>query len=265
MERDSMAPADTTPTPLLSARQVVKRFGEFTALRGIDFELHEGEVVSIVGASGSGKSTFIRCLNQLEPIDEGTISFRGELLGAEQRDGKLRRRRDSEILRQRRYFGMVFQSFNLFPHMTALQNVASGQRYVERVSAARAERRAAEMLAKVGLANREKSYPNQLSGGQQQRVAIARALAMDPDVLLFDEPTSALDPELVGEVLEVIRDLAKAGSTMVIVTHEMRFARGVADRMIYMDGGRVIEMGTPTELLDNPQSERARQFFLGNA
>lgn len=259
-----MAHVESTTEPLLSARRLVKRYGDFTALHGIDFDLHEGEVVAIVGASGSGKSTLIRCLNQLEEIDEGTISFRGELLGSRLDDGKLRRLREREILRQRRYFGMVFQSFNLFPHMTALQNVASGQRYVEHSTVAAAEERAAEMLAKVGLAGREKSFPNQLSGGQQQRVAIARALALDPVVMLFDEPTSALDPELVNEVLEVIRTLARSGSTMVIVTHEMRFARGVADRMIYMDGGRILEMGKPDDLFDNPQTDRAKQFFLGN-
>jgi polar amino acid transport system ATP-binding protein len=249
------------PPVVLEARAVVKTYGDFTALHGIDFDLHEGEVVAVVGSSGSGKSTLIRCLNQLEEIQAGTICYRGEHQGVTDIRGRLTRIRPSAIVKQRRTFGMVFQGFNLFPHMTAFENVMSGPRHVLGRNSAEQRAEASQLLALVGLSDKEGHYPNQLSGGQQQRVAIARALAMKPDVMLFDEPTSALDPELVGEVLEVIRGLARSGMTMVIVTHEMRFARSVADRLIYMDHGRIIESGTPAEVIDTPQSDRARQFF----
>ena len=251
----------TRDRPILTARSVVKRFGEFTALHGVDIDLNLGEVAVLVGSSGSGKSTLIRCLNLLEPIDAGEIEFKGELLGAERTERGLVRRTKSDILRQRRYFGMVFQSFNLFPHMTARENVESGPRFVFGRKGSQLSEQAAATLERVGLAGKEGSYPGQLSGGQQQRVAIARALAMNPEVMLFDEPTSALDPELVDEVFDVIRDLAAGGTTMMIVTHEMRFARRIADTLIYMDDGRVLERGTPDQVMHDPKTERARTFF----
>ncbi|MGV9800627.1 amino acid ABC transporter ATP-binding protein [Mycobacterium sp. NPDC003449] len=254
-------PAAETGAPILSARSVVKTFGEFTALRGVDIELNLGEVAVLVGSSGSGKSTLIRCLNLLEPIDAGEIEFKGELLGAQRTPRGLVRRAKGDILRQRRYFGMVFQSFNLFPHMTALQNVEAGPRFVLGGPQTELSERAAALLERVGLAGKEGSYPGQLSGGQQQRVAIARALAMDPEIMLFDEPTSALDPELVDEVFDVIRDLAAGGTTMMIVTHEMRFARRIADTLVYMDDGRILERGTPEQVMNQPETERARAFF----
>ncbi|MGH3641467.1 MAG: amino acid ABC transporter ATP-binding protein [Mycobacterium sp.] len=257
-------PADTSAepgTPILTARAVVKRFGEFTALHGVDVDLNLGEVAVLVGSSGSGKSTLIRCLNLLEPVEAGEIEFKGELLGAERTARGLVRRTKNDILRQRRYFGMVFQSFNLFPHMTALENVASGPRFVLGHNGTEVSERAAALLDRVGLSGKEDSYPGQLSGGQQQRVAIARALAMEPEIMLFDEPTSALDPELVDEVFDVIRDLAAGGTTMMIVTHEMRFARRIADTLIYMDEGRIVERGAPEQVMNDPQSERAQAFF----
>ncbi|MDV3127654.1 amino acid ABC transporter ATP-binding protein [Mycobacterium sp. 21AC1] len=252
---------DGTGTTILSARSLVKKFGEFTALDGVDIDLTLGEVAVLVGSSGSGKSTLIRCLNLLEPVDAGEIEFNGELLGAERTDRGLVRRTTAEILRQRRYFGMVFQSFNLFPHMTALQNVESGPRFVLGRQGKQLSEHAAALLARVGLAGKEGSYPGQLSGGQQQRVAIARALAMNPEIMLFDEPTSALDPELVDEVFDVIRDLAAGGTTMMIVTHEMRFARRIADTLVYMDNGRILERGTPEQVMTEPETERAQAFF----
>lgn len=248
-------------SPVLVGRSIVKRFGDFVALHGVDVELRGGEVVVLVGSSGSGKSTLIRCLNLLEPIDVGEIEFKGELLGAERTSRGLVRRSTKEILRQRRYFGMVFQSFNLFPHLTALENVMSGPKHVLKRGGGELEDQAAELLQRVGLRGKERNYPNQLSGGQQQRVAIARALGMNPEVMLFDEPTSALDPELVDEVFEVIRDLAAGGTTMMIVTHEMRFARKVADTLIYMDAGRILESGEPERIMQQPTSDRARAFF----
>jgi polar amino acid transport system ATP-binding protein len=250
-----------TDRPILSARSVVKRFVDFTALHGVDIDLKLGEVAVLVGSSGSGKSTLIRCLNLLEPIDAGEIEFRGELLGAERMERGLVRRKRSDILRQRRYFGMVFQSFNLFPHMTALENVEAGPRFVLARKGAPLSEQAAALLERVGLSGKEGSYPGQLSGGQQQRVAIARALAMNPEIMLFDEPTSALDPELVDEVFDVIRDLAAGGTTMMIVTHEMRFARRIADTLVYMDDGRILESGTPEQVMHHPLSERAQSFF----
>jgi polar amino acid transport system ATP-binding protein len=247
--------------PVLTARSVVKKFGDFTALHGVDVDLNHGEVAVLVGSSGSGKSTLIRCLNLLEPIEAGEITFKGELLGTERTPRGLVRLGTKAILRQRRYFGMVFQSFNLFPHMTALENVASGPRFVLGSNGTDVTEKAAALLDRVGLAGKEGSYPGQLSGGQQQRVAIARALAMEPEIMLFDEPTSALDPELVDEVFDVIRDLATGGTTMMIVTHEMRFARRIADTLIYMDQGRIIERGAPDQVMSHPKSERAQAFF----
>jgi polar amino acid transport system ATP-binding protein len=254
-------PSTGAAGPILTARSVVKRFGDFTALHGVDIDLRVGEVAVLVGSSGSGKSTLIRCLNLLEPIEAGEIEFRGELLGVERAAHGLMRRSQKDILRQRRYFGMVFQSFNLFPHMTALDNVAAGPRFVLNRRGTDVSEKAAALLARVGLAGKETSYPGQLSGGQQQRVAIARALAMEPEIMLFDEPTSALDPELVDEVFDVIRDLAAGGTTMMIVTHEMRFARRIADTLIYMDEGRVVERGAPEQVMSHPQTERAQTFF----
>ena len=261
MSTEASAAAHEDRAPILSARSVVKRFGRFTALDGVDIDLGAGEVAVLVGSSGSGKSTLIRCLNLLERIDAGSIEFRGESLGVEQTARGRVRRKAADILRQRRLFGMVFQSFNLFPHLTALQNVESGPRFVLGAHDAQTSERAAALLRRVGLEGKEGQYPNQLSGGQQQRVAIARALAMDPEVMLFDEPTSALDPELVDEVFDVIRDLAAAGTTMMIVTHEMRFARKVADTLVYMDQGRILERGDPERIMSDPGSDRARSFF----
>lgn len=250
---------------LLEAESIVKMYGSWTALHAVDFHVDEGEVLSIVGSSGSGKSTLLRCLNQLEEIQAGTIKYRGELLGVRETPKGYVRLRPSRIIDQRRHFGMVFQAFNLFPHMTALENVLAGPRYVLNRPVKTFRDEAKGILSSVGLADKADQYPNQLSGGQQQRVAIARAMAMSPDVYLFDEPTSALDPELVEEVLEVIKKLAAEGKTMVIVTHEMSFARSVSDRVIYMDHGRVVESGSPEKVMDSPTSERAKRFFATSA
>lgn len=236
--------------PIITMRGVRKRFGAFEALRGIDLEVAEGEVVCIIGPSGSGKSTLIRCINLLETYDEGRI----EVDGIEVRPGK-------SLQTVRREVGMVFQSFNLFPHLTVLRNVMLAPIRVRGLTAAEAEARARELLKRVGISEQAEKYPAQLSGGQQQRVAIARALAMEPKVLLFDEPTSALDPEMVGEVLDVMRSLARTGVTMIVVTHEMGFARQVGDRVLFMDGGLVVESGTPQQLFDTPSEERTRAFL----
>ena len=236
--------------PIITMRGVRKRFGAFEALRGIDLVVAEGEVVCIIGPSGSGKSTLIRCINLLETYDEGRI----EVDGIEVRPGK-------SLQAVRREVGMVFQSFNLFPHLTVLRNVMLAPIRVRGLSAAEAETRARELLKRVGISEQAEKYPAQLSGGQQQRVAIARALAMEPKVLLFDEPTSALDPEMVGEVLDVMRSLARTGVTMIVVTHEMGFARQVGDRVLFMDGGLVVESGTPPQLFDTPREERTRNFL----
>ncbi len=230
---------------------VVKRYGTFQALNGIDLDVHAGEVVCLIGPSGSGKSTLLRCTNGLETIDGGDIEFEGASLPREER-----------ILRAvRRRMGMVFQSFELFPHLTALQNVAEGPRTVLRADLGEAQRRASVMLAKVGLSDKAASFPAALSGGQQQRVAIARALAMEPDVMLFDEPTSALDPETIGEVLSVMKALADEGMTMVVVTHEMTFARRVGDWVAVFDAGRIVEQGPPAQIFDAPTTERTRDFL----
>tara|TARA_B100002003_G_scaffold223644_1_gene228344 strand:- start:1123 stop:1965 length:843 start_codon:yes stop_codon:yes gene_type:complete len=254
--------ATTLPgLPIVSGRKVGKLFGDFRALTEVSIDVAEGEVVCIIGPSGSGKTTFLRCLNQLERIDEGALWLDGELLGWRLEADRLHPLPEAEIARQRRKTGMVFQRFNLFPHMTALQNITEGPVQVLHEPRGQAEDRGRRLLARVGLAEKASSYPKDLSGGQQQRVAIARALAMNPKVMLFDEPTSALDPELVGEVLSVMKDLARAGMTMVVVTHELGFAREVADRVVFMDQGRVVETGPARDLMDAPQEERTRNFI----
>jgi len=240
---------------------VTKSFGHNQVLTGINLDVAAGECVVIIGPSGSGKSTLLRSINQLESIDSGLILVEGELAGYRLVGEELRALSPSAITRQRARTGMVFQQFNLFPHLTALQNVAKAPRSVKGLSKAEANELGREIIARVGLAGRENSYPRQLSGGQQQRIAIARALAMQPSVLLFDEPTSALDPELVGEVLAVIKDLAASGTTMLVVTHEMQFAREVASRVVFMDGGRIIEQGAPEEFFANPREARTREFL----
>jgi polar amino acid transport system ATP-binding protein len=248
-------------TPLVRALNVHKSFYGNEVLKGIDIEVASGEVVCLLGPSGSGKTTFLRCINQLETIQGGRIWVDGELAGYVERTGKLHRLRDKQIAAQRREIGMVFQRFNLFPHKTALENIMEAPIQVGGVKKAEAEKRGRELLARVGLGDRCDAYPAQLSGGQQQRVAIARALAMDPKLMLFDEPTSALDPELVGEVLSVMRELAQGGMTMIVVTHEMGFAREVADRVVFMDSGVVVEQGDPREIINNPQHERTKSFL----
>jgi polar amino acid transport system ATP-binding protein len=246
---------------MVEAADVHKRFGRVEVLRGIDLTVQPGEVACIIGPSGSGKSTFLRCINHLERIDAGQMRVNGELIGYRESGGKLYELRESEVARQRRDIGMVFQRFNLFPHMTAAENVMEAPRTVRREPRQTARKRAEQMLDRVGLSDKYDSYPAQLSGGQQQRVAIARALAMEPRLMLFDEPTSALDPELVGEVLDVMRGLAREGMTMVVVTHEMGFAREVGDSLVFMDEGRVVESGDPREVLSNPQQERTKLFL----
>ncbi len=243
------------------AVNVTKSFGSLQVLRGIDMTVDRGQVVCLLGPSGSGKTTFLRLINQMEKLDGGRIWVDGELVGLEERDGKLHERTDADIARQRAGIGMVFQRFNLFPHKTALENVTEAPLVVKRIPGAKARTQALDLLRQVGLEDKADNYPSQLSGGQQQRVAIARALAMEPSLMLFDEPTSALDPELVGEVLGVMRQLATKGMTMIVVTHEMAFAREVADRVIFMDGGFVIEEGTPQEVLVNPREERTKTFL----
>ncbi|WP_275942290.1 amino acid ABC transporter ATP-binding protein [Streptomyces spiramenti] len=246
---------------MVRSEQVHKSFGLVPVLNGIDLTVRHGEVFCLVGPSGSGKSTFLRCINHLEKINAGRLWVDGQLVGYRQKGDKLYEMKEREVAFQRRDIGMVFQRFNLFPHMTALENVMEAPMQVkgERKAAARA--RAEEMLTRVGLADRMKNYPAQLSGGQQQRVAIARALAMEPKLMLFDEPTSALDPELVGEVLDVMRGLAEEGMTMIVVTHEMGFAREVGDSLVFMDGGVVVESGHPREVLTNPRHERTQAFL----
>jgi polar amino acid transport system ATP-binding protein len=247
--------------PMVRAEGVWKRFGLVDVLRGIELTVERGEVMCILGPSGSGKSTFLRCINHLENVDAGRLVVDGELVGYEQRGGKLYELREGEVARKRAEIGMVFQRFNLFPHMTALGNIVEAPIRVKRVSRSAAEKRGRELLERVGLGGREDTYPRQLSGGQQQRVAIARALAMDPKLMLFDEPTSALDPELVGEVLDVMRDLATSGMTMVVVTHEIGFAREVGDALVFIDEGVVVESGPPKQVLTSPQHERTKAFL----
>ncbi|MFJ9083206.1 amino acid ABC transporter ATP-binding protein [Streptomyces sp. NPDC102384] len=247
--------------PMVDIQDVHKSFGPLEVLRGVDLRVHAGEVTVILGPSGSGKSTLLRTINHLEKVNSGWISIDGELIGYRRQGDKLHELREKDVLKQRTHIGFVFQDFNLFPHLTVLDNLIEAP-----VSALRRPRKEAEdatrtLLERVGLGDRADSYPRQLSGGQQQRVAIARALALEPKVLLFDEPTSALDPELVGEVLDVIKDLASTGTTMIVVTHEIGFAREVADTVVFMDGGVVVEQGTPAAVLDAPQQERTRAFL----
>ena len=248
-------------TPMVKAEGVRKRFGRLEVLKGISLEVQPGDVMCMLGPSGSGKSTFLRCINHLEKINAGRLWVDGELVGYQQSGDKLHELRDREVCRKRAEIGMVFQRFNLFPHMTALENVAEAPIRVKREPKDAALRRARELLDRVGLADKLDTYPAQLSGGQQQRVAIARALAMQPKLMLFDEPTSALDPELVGEVLDVMRRLAGEGMTMVVVTHEIGFAREVGDTLVFMDDGVVVETGSPRDVLANPRHERTRSFL----
>lgn len=248
-------------TTLVRAVQVEKHFGDLAALDGVDLDVDQGEVVCILGPSGSGKSTMLRCVNQLETVDGGALWVGDELVGFRRDGDKLRELSDKEVARQRRDIGMVFQRFNLFAHMSVRDNIVEGPERVLRVPRAEARARATELLERVGLADKAHSYPNALSGGQQQRVAIARALAMDPKLMLFDEPTSALDPELVGEVLAVMRDLARSGMTMIVVTHELGFAREVADRVVFMDAGKVVEAGPAERVLTEPSNERTKAFL----
>jgi polar amino acid transport system ATP-binding protein len=247
--------------PMVKAEGVHKRFGRLEVLRGIDLEVARGAVMCVIGPSGSGKSTFLRCINHLERINAGRLWVDGVLVGYQQRGDKLHELRESEVARQRADVGMVFQRFNLFPHMTAFGNVVEAPLKVKREPKKEVHDRARELLARVGLGAKSDAYPNQLSGGQQQRVAIARALAMRPKLMLFDEPTSALDPELVGEVLDVMRGLAEDGMTMVVVTHEMGFAREVGDELVFMDEGVVVERGRPRDVLTAPQHERTASFL----
>jgi polar amino acid transport system ATP-binding protein len=255
-------PATTAATRgLVEITKVHKSFGATEVLKGVSLTVEPGGVAVIVGPSGSGKSTLLRTINHLEKVDGGHIAIDGKLVGYEVRGRKLHELRENEILRQRTDIGMVFQNFNLFPHLTALENVAEAPVVAQGRSKDEARRRGLELLDRVGLKDRAGAYPRQLSGGQQQRVAIARALALDPKILLFDEPTSALDPELVNEVLDVIRELAKSGTTLIIVTHEMGFARDVADTVVFMDQGQIVEQGTPEQIFTNPQEPRTRSFF----
>jgi len=246
---------------MVKAEGVHKRFGRLEVLKGISLEVQPGEVMCILGPSGSGKTTFLRCINHLEKINSGRLWVDGELVGYRQAGDRLFELPDNEVCRKRAEIGMVFQRFNLFGHMTALENVVEAPVRVRRISKDQATAAARDLLTRVGLADKYDSYPSQLSGGQQQRVAIARALAMNPKLMLFDEPTSALDPELVGEVLDVMRGLANDGMTMVVVTHEIGFAREVGDTVVFMDEGVVVEAGKPREILASPQHERTRAFL----
>ena len=252
-------------TAMIEIKDVHKFFGDLHVLKGVDMTVDKGEVCVLLGPSGSGKSTLLRCINGLEKISAGRVYLEGELMGMREveRRGKieLHELRDKQVTAQRSRIGMVFHRFNLFPHMTALENVMEGPVQVQRVPKEQAKAEALELLTRVGLADRTDHYPAELSGGQQQRVAIARALAMKPELMLFDEPTSALDPELVGEVLEVMKDLAKDGMTMVVVTHEIGFAKEVADHLVFMDDGKIVEEGDARTIIENPQHPRAQEFF----
>ncbi|MBA8909937.1 amino acid ABC transporter ATP-binding protein [Aminobacter ciceronei] len=246
---------------LVEINNVVKAFGSFQALRGVSLDINEGEVVCIIGPSGSGKSTLLRCINHLETVDGGLIKVADNVIGYRLTGSVLHELPDREIAQQRAQIGMVFQQYNLFPHKTVTENIVEGPIIVRRKDPAESRAKAKELLQQVGLAEKADYYPGQLSGGQQQRVAIARALAMEPRLILFDEPTSALDPELVGEVLQVMRRLAASGMTMIVVTHEISFAREAADRVVFMDGGQIVEEGTADELISNPRNERTREFL----
>ena len=254
-------PTLESQSPLVVARNVHKSYGDNEVLKGIDLEVKPSEVVVILGPSGSGKSTFLRCINHLEDIDRGAIMIGGEQIGYELRGDKLHKLPEKAIARQRRDIGMVFQQFNLYPHMTVLQNIVEAPIGVHKESRQDAEKYACELLQKVGLSDKADAYPRHLSGGQQQRVAIARALAVKPKLMLFDEPTSALDPELVGDVLAVMRDLASTGMTMLVVTHEMGFAKDVADRVAFFDAGVIVEVGPAEQIITDPQHERTRAFL----
>jgi polar amino acid transport system ATP-binding protein len=246
---------------MVRAEGVRKRFGRLEVLKGIDLEVRRGEVMCMLGPSGSGKSTFLRCINHLEEINAGRLSVDGELVGYRESGGKLYELHEREVARKRAEIGMVFQHFNLFPHMTALDNVTLAPIRVKGVPRSDARSRGQQLLQRVGLGDKLDSYPVALSGGQQQRVAIARALAMEPKLMLFDEPTSALDPELVGDVLDAMRQLAREGMTMIVVTHEMGFAREVADTVVFIDAGVVVEYGPPAQVLSSPRHERTRAFL----
>jgi len=245
----------------LEIEGLVKRFGQTEVLRGIDLEVESGEVMVIIGPSGSGKSTFLRCINHLEKINAGRLWVDGELVGYRESGNKIYELREREVARKRAEIGMVFQHFNLFPHMTVIENVIEAPTHVKRTGRALATDEGLELLDRVGLADKYRAYPAQLSGGQQQRVAIARALAMEPKLMLFDEPTSALDPELVGEVLDAIRRLAHEGMSMIVVTHEMGFAREVGDQLVFMNEGVIVEQGSPREMLTSPRERRTREFL----
>jgi polar amino acid transport system ATP-binding protein len=240
---------------------IEKNYGKLQVLKGLDLEVQPGEVVCLIGPSGSGKSTLLRCINHLEGIDGGRMWVDGKVIGYDIKGTRLHEQKDNEICRNRTDIGMVFQHFNLFPHMTVLENLVEAPRLVLKENRKAVAERARELLTMVGLAEKADAYPRQLSGGQQQRVAIARALCMRPKLMLFDEPTSALDPELVGEVLKVMKDLAQSGMTMVVVTHEMNFARDVADRVVFMADGHIVEQGPARDLISNPQHERTRSFL----
>jgi polar amino acid transport system ATP-binding protein len=246
---------------MVDARSVRKSYGSVDVLNGVSLTVEQGEVLCIIGPSGSGKSTFLRCLNHLESINGGRIYVNGELMGYRQVGNVLHEMKSKDIAKARQGIGMVFQRFNLFPHLTALQNIIEAPIGVAGMSPEEATALGLELLAQVGLGDKGDHYPAQLSGGQQQRVAIARALAMKPKLMLFDEPTSALDPELVGDVLDVMKNLAKAGMTMIVVTHEMGFAKEVADRVVFIDKGQIVEVGTPKQVLDNPQEARTKAFL----
>ncbi len=254
-------PQPTTTGPMVKAEQVWKSFGQLDVLKGIDLEVMPQQTFVLLGPSGGGKSTLLRCINHLEKINAGRLWVDGDLMGYRQRGDVLHEMKARDVARQRAQIGMVFQRFNLFPHKTALENVVEAPRQVQRVPAKQAETFAVELLTRVGLADKLDTYPAQLSGGQQQRVAIARALALKPKLMLFDEPTSALDPELVGEVLDVMKQLARDGMTMVVVTHEIGFAKEVADGVALMDGGVIVEHGPPNEVLVNPKEERTKVFL----
>jgi polar amino acid transport system ATP-binding protein len=246
---------------MVEAQRVHKSFGANEVLKGIDFQVKPGQVVCLLGPSGSGKSTFLRCINHLEKINAGRLFVDGDLVGYRQQGDRLYELSEKAVARKRTEIGMVFQHFNLFPHMTAMGNIIEAPCRVKNEPKAEVRQRAIEALTKVGLADKADAYPRQLSGGQQQRVAIARALAMRPKLMLFDEPTSALDPELVGDVLAVMKDLASSGMTMIVVTHEIGFAREVADTVVFMDGGVVVEQGSPSEVISNPRHERTKTFL----
>jgi len=258
---DPAGPGLGAERPMVKAEAVHKSFGHLEVLKGIDLEVQPSQVVVLLGPSGSGKSTFLRCINHLEQINGGRLSVDGELVGYREEGGKLHELRDREVARKRAEIGMVFQRFNLFPHMTALENVCEAPCQVKGTRKDEARRRGQELLDQVGLADKADVYPMQLSGGQQQRVAIARALAMDPKLMLFDEPTSALDPELVGDVLDAMKKLARDGMTMIVVTHEMGFAREVGDKLVFMDEGVIVEEGPPAEVFAKPKHQRTRTFL----